>query len=73
MFGVLMITLLLTIALVVSNMDTILKQGIIFQVRTEITDNPSIAKSFSNPEEFEEFVQEKIDERIRILGLDTPC
>ena len=72
MFGVLMITLLLTIALVGSNMDTILKQGIIFQVRTEITDNPSIAKSFSNPEEFEEFVQEKIDERIRILGLDTP-
>ena len=50
MFGVLMITLLLTIALVGSNMDTILKQGIVFQVRSEITDNPSIAKSFTNPE-----------------------
>ena len=47
MFGVLMITLLLTIALVGSNMDTILKQGVIFQVRSEITDNPSIAKSFT--------------------------
>ena len=72
MFGVLMVTLLLTIALVGSNMDTILKQSVTFQVRTEITDNPSIAKSFTNPEEFEEFVQQKIDDRIKNLGLDTP-
>ena len=61
MFGVLMITLLLTIALVGSNMDTILKQGVIFQVRSEITDNPSISKNFTSPDEFEEFVQQKID------------
>ena len=67
MFGVLMITLLLTIALVGSNMDTILKQGIIFQVRSEITDNPSIAKSFNDPKDFEKFVQQKIDERIKAL------
>ena len=72
MFGVLMITLLLTIALVGSNMDTILKQGIVFQVRSEITDNPTIAQSFSDPQEFETFVQQKIDERIKILGLDDP-
>ena len=72
MFGVLMITLLLTIALVGSNMDTILKQGVIFQVRSEITDNPSIAKSFNDPKHFEKFVQQKIDERIKTLGLDTP-
>jgi peptide/nickel transport system permease protein len=72
MFGVLMITLLLTIALVGSNMDIILKQGIVFQVRSEITDNPTIAKSFSDPQEFETFVQQKIDERIKILGLDDP-
>ena len=60
MFGVLMITLLLTIALVGSNMDTILKQGIVFQVRSEITDNPSISKSFTNPEDFEKFIQKKL-------------
>ena len=72
MFGVLMITLLLTIALVGSNMDTILKQGVIFQVRAEITDNPSISKNFTSPDEFEEFVQQKIDERIKNLGLDMP-
>ncbi|MSV33931.1 MAG: ABC transporter permease, partial [Nitrosarchaeum sp.] len=35
MFGVLMITLLITIALVGSNMDSILKQGVVFQVRSE--------------------------------------
>ena len=67
-----MITLLLTISLVGSNMDTILKQGIVFQVRSEITDNPSIAKSFTNPEDFEEFIQQKINERVSSLGLDTP-
>ena len=58
MFGVLMITLLLTISLVGSNMDTILKQGIIYQVRAEITENTTIAQGFNNPEEFEKFINE---------------
>ena len=52
-----MITLLITIALVGSNMDTILKQGIVFQIRSEVTENPSIAESFSSVEEFEAFIQ----------------
>ncbi|MDH5418664.1 MAG: ABC transporter permease, partial [Nitrosopumilus sp.] len=72
MFVVLMITLLITIVLVGSNMDTILKQGIAFQVRTEITENPSTAQSFSSVEEFEIFIQTQIDQRIKILGLDEP-
>ena len=72
MFGVLMITLLLTISLVGSNMDTILKQGVIYQVRAEITENTSIVQGFNNPDEFEKFVQQKIDERMKTLGLDTP-
>jgi len=72
MFGVLMITLLITIALVGSNMDTILKQGIVFQVRSEITENPSIAQSFSSVVEFETFIQTQIDQRVKILGLDEP-
>jgi len=53
MFGVLLITLLITIMLVGSNMDTILKQGVVFQVRSEITENPEIAQSFSSVQEFE--------------------
>jgi len=72
MFGVLMATLFLTVVLVGSNMDTILKQGIVFQVRSEITENPAIAKSFSSVEEFEVFVQDQTDQRIKALGLDTP-
>ena len=72
MFGVLMITLLLTISLVGSNMDTILKQGVMFQVRGEITEDPSIANSFASSEEFEAFVQSQIDQRIKTLGLDEP-
>ncbi len=72
MFGVLLVTLLLTISLVGSNMDIILKQGIVYQVRTEITENTAIAASFSSVEEFEKYVQEQIDQRTEALGLDTP-
>ena len=72
MFGVLLVTLLLTIALVGSNMDVILKQGIVYQVRAEITENTAIAESFSSVEEFENFVEERIDQRTKALGLDTP-
>ena len=72
MFGVLMITLLLTILLVGSNMDSILKQGVVFQVRSEITENSAISNSFSSAEEFESFIQSKIEQRIKILGLDEP-
>lgn len=72
MFGVLMITLLITIALVGSNMDIILKQGTAFQVRAEITENPSMAEGFSTAEEYEAFIQAQIDQRIGILGLDEP-
>ena len=72
MFGVLLVTLLLTIGLVGSNMDIILKQGVTFQVRAEITENPTIAESFSDPIEFEKFIQDKIEERTVTLGLDKP-
>ncbi|WP_428326786.1 ABC transporter permease [Nitrosopumilus sp.] len=72
MFGVLMITLLITISLVGSNMDTILKQGMMFQVRSEITENPAIAESFSSVEEFEDFIQSQINQRMEIMGLDEP-
>jgi len=72
MFGVLMATLLLTIALVGSNMDVILKQGVAFQVRNEITQNPAIASNFASADEFEKFVQEQIDQRSKALGLDAP-
>jgi len=72
MFGVLMATLLLTIILVGSNMDTILKQGVTFQVRSEITEDPSISQSFSDPAEFEDFIQDQIDQRNKALGLDSP-
>ena len=72
MFGVLMVTLLLTIILVGSNMDIILKQGIAFQVRAEITADPKISDSFSDPAEFEAFVEAQTEQRVKILGLDTP-
>jgi len=72
MFGVLLITLLITILLVGSNMDTILKQGVVFQVRSEIIENPAIAESFSSVKDFEAFIQDQTDQRIKHLGLDEP-
>lgn len=72
MFAVLMITILITISLVGSNMDIILKQGVAFQVRSEITDNPATAGGFLSAEEFEEFIKSQIDQRVQILGLDEP-
>ena len=67
MFGILLITLLITIMLVGSNMDTILKQGIVFQVRSEIIENPAIGESFSSVKDFEAFIQDRTDERIKHL------
>lgn len=72
MFGVLMATLLITILLVGSNMDTILTQGIAIQVRSEIAENPAISQSFATTDEFEEYVRQQIDHRTQILGLDEP-
>ena len=72
MFAVLLVTLLLTIVLVGSNMDTILKQSVAFQVRGELTANPDIARGFTDAQEFEDFVQGQIDERTSSLGLDAP-
>lgn len=72
LFGVLLVTLLLTIALVGSNMDTILKQGVAVQVRQEISDTPGLAEGFETVEAFEEYVQDQIDRRTTELGLDEP-
>ena len=72
MFGVLLITLLITVILVGSNMDTILKQGVVFQVRSEITENPAIVESFSSVKEFEAFIESQTEQRIKDLGLDEP-
>ena len=72
MFGVLMVTLLLTISLVGSNMDTILKQGVAFQIRGDITADPTLVGSFASPEELEAFIQDQIDQRIKALGLEEP-
>lgn len=72
MFGVLLATLLITILLVGSNMDVILKQGVTIQVRAELADNPSIADGFASVEKFDAYVQEQIEQRRHALGLDEP-
>ena len=72
MFGVLMATLLVTIALVGSNMDSILKQSVAFEIRQQITDNKAIVENFKSPEDLDSFIVAQIDQRIKALGLDEP-
>lgn len=72
LFGVLMVTLLLTVALVGSNMDVILKQGVAVQVRQMVAETPGLAESFESVEAFEKYVQDTIDRRITELGLHEP-
>lgn len=72
MFGVLMATLLITIALVGSNMDSILKQSVALEVRQQVTDNKHLVASFKNPQDLDAFVANQIKQRIDALGLDKP-
>lgn len=72
MFGVLAATLLITIALVGSGMDSILRHDVALQVRSEITQDPGVAAGFGSAAEFEEFVQGQIAQRQEALGLGEP-
>lgn len=72
MFGVLMATLLVTIALVGSNMDSILKQSVSLDIRQQITNNKSLLNSFKTTADLDLYVQNQIKQRISALGLDMP-
>lgn len=72
LFAVLMATLLLTILLVGSNMDTILKKAVAIQVRTEIVGNEKLTTSFPTNTELEKYIADQIEKRTLILGLDAP-
>lgn len=72
MFGVLMATLLITVALVGSNMDSIMKQNISIDVRQQITNNKALLSHFKNPEELDGYIRAQINNRITSLGLDKP-
>ena len=72
MFGVLMATLLITIALVGSNMDAILKQSVSLEIRQQVTNNKNLVTSFKTPEQLDGYIQNQIKQRIVALGLDQP-
>ncbi|HET8720229.1 MAG TPA: ABC transporter permease [Candidatus Nitrosotenuis sp.] len=72
LFGVLMATLLITILLVGSNMDTIMKKGVAIQVRTEITENKQLVNSFKNTDDLNSYIQGQVERRTKSLGLDMP-
>ena len=72
LFGVLMATLLLTVLLVGSNMDAILKKGVAIEVRTQIVENKKLVAGFANSDELNSYISENIQKRISVLGLDQP-
>lgn len=72
MVGVLMATLLITIALVGSNMDAILKQSVALEIRQQVTNNKALVSSFKTPEKLDSYIQGEIKQRDLALGLDQP-
>lgn len=72
MFGVLMATLLLTIALVGSNMDSISKQSVSLEIRQQVTNNKSLLSSFKTADQLDSYIETQIKQRITNLGLDQP-
>lgn len=72
LFGVLMVTLFLTVILVGSNMDAILKKGIAIQVRAEIVENKDLVAGFAGTNELNTYISNQIEQRTRSLGLDAP-
>lgn len=72
LFGVLMATLLVTILLVGSNMDTIMKKGVAIQVRAEVVENKALVSSFQSTEELDQYITRQVEQRTKSLGLDTP-
>jgi peptide/nickel transport system permease protein len=70
MFGVLMATLLITIALVGSNMDGILKQSVAIETRTQIMSDPKTLANFKDPQTIEDYIQNQTKQRQDSLGLD---
>ncbi|MEM4392041.1 MAG: ABC transporter permease [Candidatus Nitrosotenuis sp.] len=72
LFGVLLATLLLTIVLVGSNMDTIMKKGVAIQVRSEVVENKALVSSFQSTEELDRYIIQQTDQRVKNLGLDMP-
>lgn len=72
LFSVLMATLFVTTLLVGSNMDTIMKKGVAIQVRAEIVENKELVSGFQSTEEFDQYVKQQTEQRIKNLGLDEP-
>jgi peptide/nickel transport system permease protein len=72
LFGVLLATLFVTILLVGSNMDTIMKKGVAIQVRSELVENKALVNSFKSTDELDSYVQKQIEQRTKNLGLDMP-
>ena len=72
MFGVLMATLLVTIALVGANMDSISKQSVSFEVRQQVTNNKSLLASFKTTDQLNSYIDNQIKQKITSLGLDQP-
>ncbi|MDE1768941.1 MAG: ABC transporter permease [Thaumarchaeota archaeon] len=72
MFGVLMATLLVTIALVGANMDSISKQSVSLEVRQQVTNNKSLLASFKTTDQLNSYIDNQIKQKITSLGLDRP-
>jgi len=72
MFGVLMATLLITIALVGTNMDAILKKSVLAEIQQQVTNDKPLMATFKTSEDLQAYIEKQYHQRILALGLDQP-
>jgi peptide/nickel transport system permease protein len=69
---VLLATILLTIIILGPTVDKVLKRSIEQEVRMEVLQSKELLGKFKDPEELEDYLNNRIKERINALGLNEP-
>jgi peptide/nickel transport system permease protein len=72
MAAILLITVLLTMAILGPSADAILKRAIEQETRTEILQNKELVGKFKDPGELEDYVKSQVQGRISSMGLNDP-
>jgi len=72
MTAVLLVTIIITLAVMGPSMDYILKRSVQLEVRGSVLQNPQDVARFKDPKELEAYVNEQVKLATRNLGLDEP-
>lgn len=72
MAAILLVTVLLTMAILGPSADAILKRAVEQETRAEILQNKELVGKFKDPRELEEYVKSQIQGKVASMGLNDP-